>query len=223
MLVSSGWRCWEGGAWRVDVFPRCWHAAGETDELCGCQTARGSLGMFNQMDAGEYFHCVKRRGEKPSEPRRSHSQFLNCVSLIESGPPAHYEECLRFVFFCAAGSAVWQLIASFLKLPVSGTHCIVGATIGFSMVAIGTKGVQWMQLVKIGNALRPSSVCSVLNPARCNLRPNYREVFLRPVPAEPNIFAASFSFCRKHHLIMLPARTTPSANKPWNKYVINMS
>ncbi|XP_024908691.1 sodium-dependent phosphate transporter 2-like [Cynoglossus semilaevis] len=48
------------------------------------------------------------------------------------------------------GSAVWQLIASFLKLPISGTHCIVGATIGFSMVAIGTKGVQWMQLVKIG-------------------------------------------------------------------------
>lgn len=47
------------------------------------------------------------------------------------------------------GSAVWQLIASFLKLPISGTHCIVGATIGFSMVAIGTKGVQWIQLVKI--------------------------------------------------------------------------
>ncbi|XP_056424940.1 sodium-dependent phosphate transporter 2 isoform X2 [Hyla sarda] len=47
------------------------------------------------------------------------------------------------------GSAVWQLIASFLKLPISGTHCIVGATIGFSLVAIGTHGVQWMQLVKI--------------------------------------------------------------------------
>lgn len=47
------------------------------------------------------------------------------------------------------GSAVWQLIASFLKLPISGTHCIVGATIGFSMVAIGTRGVQWIQLVKI--------------------------------------------------------------------------
>ncbi|KAJ8005551.1 hypothetical protein DPEC_G00119120 [Dallia pectoralis] len=47
------------------------------------------------------------------------------------------------------GSAIWQLIASFLRLPISGTHCIVGSTIGFSMVAIGTKGVQWMQLVKI--------------------------------------------------------------------------
>ncbi|OCU00353.1 sodium-dependent phosphate transporter 2 isoform X1 [Xenopus laevis] len=47
------------------------------------------------------------------------------------------------------GSAVWQLIASFLKLPVSGTHCIVGATIGFSLVAVGAHSVQWMQLVKI--------------------------------------------------------------------------
>ncbi|XP_076859722.1 sodium-dependent phosphate transporter 2 isoform X2 [Brachyhypopomus gauderio] len=47
------------------------------------------------------------------------------------------------------GSAVWQLIASFLKLPISGTHCIVGSTIGFSMVVNGTHGVQWMQLVKI--------------------------------------------------------------------------
>ncbi|XP_012395455.1 sodium-dependent phosphate transporter 2 isoform X2 [Sarcophilus harrisii] len=47
------------------------------------------------------------------------------------------------------GSAVWQLIASFLRLPISGTHCIVGSTIGFSLVAIGTTGVQWMELVKI--------------------------------------------------------------------------
>jgi len=56
-----------------------------------------------------------------------------------------------YVYVLVTGSAVWQLIASFLRLPISGTHCIVGATIGFSMVAIGTKGVQWMQLVKIGN------------------------------------------------------------------------
>lgn len=48
------------------------------------------------------------------------------------------------------GSAVWQLAASFLKLPISGTHCIVGATIGFTLVARGQQGVKWMQLLRIG-------------------------------------------------------------------------
>nr|XP_021497623.1 sodium-dependent phosphate transporter 1 isoform X2 [Meriones unguiculatus] len=47
------------------------------------------------------------------------------------------------------GSAVWQLVASFLKLPISGTHCIVGATIGFSLVAKGQEGVRWSELIKI--------------------------------------------------------------------------
>ncbi|XP_077478324.1 sodium-dependent phosphate transporter 1-B isoform X2 [Stigmatopora argus] len=47
------------------------------------------------------------------------------------------------------GSAVWQLAASFLKLPISGTHCIVGATIGFSLVAKGQEGVRWLQLLRI--------------------------------------------------------------------------
>ncbi|OPJ83832.1 sodium-dependent phosphate transporter 1 isoform A [Patagioenas fasciata monilis] len=47
------------------------------------------------------------------------------------------------------GSAVWQLVASFLKLPISGTHCIVGATIGFSLVAQGQEGVRWSELLKI--------------------------------------------------------------------------
>ncbi|XP_061624680.1 sodium-dependent phosphate transporter 1-A isoform X2 [Phyllopteryx taeniolatus] len=47
------------------------------------------------------------------------------------------------------GSAVWQLAASFLRLPISGTHCIVGATVGFSMVARGHHGVKWVELLRI--------------------------------------------------------------------------
>eukprot|EP00061_Rhincodon_typus_P012338 g38007.t1 len=55
------------------------------------------------------------------------------------------------------GSAVWQLLASFLKLPISGTHCIVGATIGFCLVAAGAHGVKWLELLKIGSEhVRPS-------------------------------------------------------------------
>lgn len=57
---------------------------------------------------------------------------------------------MRHWLLFSAGSAVWQLFASFLKLPISGTHCIVGATIGFSMVARGYQGVKWLELLRIG-------------------------------------------------------------------------
>ncbi|CAN9513464.1 unnamed protein product [Ophioblennius macclurei] len=58
------------------------------------------------------------------------------------------------------GSAVWQLAASFLKLPISGTHCIVGATIGYSMVARGHQGVKWMELLRIVSSWFLSPVLS---------------------------------------------------------------
>ena len=35
------------------------------------------------------------------------------------------------------GAATWQIIASIAKMPVSGTHSIVGAVVGFALISKG--------------------------------------------------------------------------------------
>lgn len=68
------------------------------------------------------------------------------VSLYESDELQLMLGCLSAL----TASAVWLLVATFFKLPISGTHSIVGATIGFSLVAKGVDGVNWGTLVTIG-------------------------------------------------------------------------
>jgi len=47
----------------------------------------------------------------------------------------------------AAGS--WLLIASSLGWPVSTTHSIIGAIVGFGAVGVGVDAVEWNQVLKI--------------------------------------------------------------------------
>ncbi|KAM8974455.1 sodium-dependent phosphate transporter 1 [Pelodytes ibericus] len=81
-------------------------------------------------------------GAKVSETIR---KGLIDVNMYNSTPELLMAGSISAMF----GSAVWQLAASFMKLPISGTHCIVGATIGFSLVAKGQQGVKWSELLRI--------------------------------------------------------------------------
>lgn len=55
---------------------------------------------------------------------------------------------LMYGMLCAlAGSSTWLYTATYLGLPVSTTHSIVGGIMGFSMVYKGVDGVVWLRSI----------------------------------------------------------------------------
>lgn len=74
--------------------------------------------------------------------------------MINLGAYENEVKLLMLGFLAALiGSTIWNLIATLAGMPISGTHSIVGAIIGFSVVAKGWGSVKWMGLIKIGKGL----------------------------------------------------------------------
>ncbi len=64
--------------------------------------------------------------------------------IIDPGLLAGSPEILVFGMLASLlAAAVWLMVASYFGWPVSTTHSIVGAIVGFAMVGIGMAAVQW--------------------------------------------------------------------------------
>ncbi len=70
--------------------------------------------------------------------------------IIEIGVLSDTPELLVYGMTAALmAAAIWLLIASYFGWPVSTTHSIVGAIVGFSAVGIGVEVVNWGEVASI--------------------------------------------------------------------------
>ena len=64
------------------------------------------------------------------------------INIFENNPGA-----LMYGMLCAdLSSAIWLTIATYFKLPVSTTHSIIGAIVGFSLAYNGADAVNWEKI-----------------------------------------------------------------------------
>lgn len=81
-------------------------------------------------------------GHKVSETIRKGIFDVSCYNREEGQLSLGY-------FSALIGSALWNLLATLLSLPVSGTHSILGALLGFTLVAKGFIGIKWKSIAAV--------------------------------------------------------------------------
>ena len=70
--------------------------------------------------------------------------------IIDSAFYANTPELLVFGMIASLVAAgLWLLLASYLGWPVSTTHSIIGAIVGFSAVGVGVESVEWSKVTGI--------------------------------------------------------------------------
>ena len=80
------------------------------------------------------------------------SQVSNTIQQGIVRPEVFSSDKIIFVLGMLAAllsTGIWLNLASFLKLPVSTTHAIVGAVLGFGLLIGGLHAVYWMQVLTI--------------------------------------------------------------------------
>jgi PiT family inorganic phosphate transporter len=66
---------------------------------------------------------------------------------------------LSIVVAVLTAAVLWNLLTWYYGLPVSSSHCLIGALTGAGIAAHDMNGVNWHELSKVGSALLISPLC----------------------------------------------------------------
>lgn len=69
---------------------------------------------------------------------------------------------LHVVIAVLVGSLIWNVLTWYKALPVSSSHCLIGALFGGGIAAAGVAGVNWPELTKVLLALLISPIAGFL-------------------------------------------------------------
>ena len=72
--------------------------------------------------------------------------------IIDSGAIGDANILLYGMLSALLAAAIWLTVASRVGWPVSTTHSIVGAIVGFALVAVGTEAVNWSKMGLIASS-----------------------------------------------------------------------
>ena len=104
----------------------------EGDPIIEFSTDSGTQTIAAPADGHFAFEKIEGDGEEPS---------FKCAIVLNRKRSSIVLACGMIAALMAAGT--WLMIATWMSWPVSTTHSIVGAVVGFGCIALGIDGVAW--------------------------------------------------------------------------------
>jgi phosphate/sulfate permease len=71
------------------------------------------------------------------------------TKMIPELPEKTFEEQRKMMFAVCLASFVFIMTSSFSKMPISGTHTVVGALLGAGIAETGVEGLNWSKVAKV--------------------------------------------------------------------------
>ena len=131
-------------------FYAAWNiGANDVANAMGTSVGSGALTLRNAVILAAIFEFTGAFvvGANVSETVRSGMFDPLELNKIYGGQAPYILACGMIASLLAAGT--WLLVATMMHWPVSTTHSIVGAIVGFGCLALGFDGVKWKEIILI--------------------------------------------------------------------------